>query len=140
MPAIDSSSLSKYVNKEINHELVGRELASEPCVSLELAISEVGNSIWKRVLRKEITKDKASIVFQEFARAIITDGLISLIQIDERLSNAAFKVALEEKITVYDGLFIELGHGNDRGLITSDEKQSEIFKKLYPKLNCLLIE
>lgn len=142
MKVIDSSALSKYVNKEPNYDLVANQIRKERCLSLELAMNEVGNSIWKRVLRKEITSETASTVYREFTRAVKIDGLINIVPMDEDLLNASLKLALEEKITIYDSCFIELGHsqvGID-GLVTSDEKQRDIFKKRYPKLGLVYVE
>jgi predicted nucleic acid-binding protein len=139
---IDSSALSKYVNKEPNHELVANQIRSErgSCVSLELAMTEVGNSIWKRVLKREITGEAASTVFHEFTQAVLRDGLITLLPVDEDLLSESFRLAINEKITIYDSIFIELGHREERGLITSDERQNDIFKKLYPMISSVHIE
>ena len=145
MKVIDSSSLSKYVNREPNHKSVADELllrsaGGHGCVSLELALTEVGNSIWKRVLRREITREAASTVFHEFAQAVLRDGLVSLLPMDVELLKDSFRLALSEKITIYDSVFIELGHREERGLVTSDEKQHDIFKRLYPKIGLVYIE
>ncbi len=141
MKAVDSSSLSKYLNKEENYKLVANEISSAGgCSSLEMAMSEVGNSVWKRVLKREITSDAALAVYQEFTKAVTKDGLISLEPMDEELLNSSLKVAIEEGITFYDSSFIELGHKEGRGLITSDEKQRKIFKKRYPKLDIVYID
>ena len=142
MKVIDSSALSKYVNKEPNYDLVAKQIREERCVSLELAMNEVGNSIWKRVLRKEITNEAASAVHREFTQAIMRDGLITIVPMDEDLMKDSFKLALEEKITIYDSCFIELvrKHVGSDGLVTSDEKQRDIFKKRYPKFGLIYVE
>jgi predicted nucleic acid-binding protein len=62
---IDSSSLSKYVNRETNWDRV-RELLREGCTTLELAVKEVGNSLWKRVTRGEVTADTAITTYEDF--------------------------------------------------------------------------
>ncbi|MEM3430870.1 MAG: type II toxin-antitoxin system VapC family toxin, partial [Candidatus Bathyarchaeia archaeon] len=64
MKVIDSSSLSKYVNREANWKEVRKHL-EEGCMTLDLAIKEVGNSIWKRVSRGELDPDTAMSLFKD---------------------------------------------------------------------------
>ncbi|MDG7000849.1 MAG: type II toxin-antitoxin system VapC family toxin [Nitrososphaerota archaeon] len=133
MKVIDSSSLAKYVNKEPNWEEVAKRIA-EGSSSLEFAILEVGNSIWKRVLKKEIPQSNASTVFQEFVKAVLESGLVTLVPLGEDLFNSSLKLAITERITVYDSAFIELAHRNRWGLITSDERQRDISKKRFASM------
>lgn len=131
MKVIDSSSLAKYVNKEPNWDEVAKRIAEEGSSSLEFAILEVGNSIWKRVLRKEVPQANASTVFQEFVKAVLESGVVTLVPLGEDLFNSSLKLAIAEKITVYDSAFIELAHRNRWGLVTSDERQRDISKKRF---------
>src|SRR5579875_1797591 len=62
---IESSSLSKFLNREDGWEDVSKELEAG-CISVELAIKEVGNSLWRRVQRGEITGNTASKVYNTF--------------------------------------------------------------------------
>lgn len=47
---IDSSSLTKYVNREDGWRSMEKYLM-EGCITLSLAVKEVSNSVWKRVLK-----------------------------------------------------------------------------------------
>ena len=69
---------------------------------------EVANSIWKRVLKREVSQEVALKVFQEFVKEVVENGLVTLEPISTELLNSALRLASEEKITVYDSEFIEL--------------------------------
>ncbi|MEM3078141.1 MAG: type II toxin-antitoxin system VapC family toxin [Nitrososphaerales archaeon] len=49
----------------------------------------------------------------------------------------AFKIAVENKITIYDALFIELAKSTNNDLVTSDSKQAEIARKEGVKIQIL---
>ncbi|HKW05363.1 MAG TPA: type II toxin-antitoxin system VapC family toxin [Nitrososphaerales archaeon] len=134
MRVIDSSSLGKFVNKEANWREVAKLIEFERVSTLEFALKEVGNSIWKRVIGKEIQRETALSVFREFMRSVFEDGLVSLVPTDENLLNSSLKLAIEERITIYDAVFIELAFRNKWGLLTSDGRQMEICKKRYDSI------
>jgi predicted nucleic acid-binding protein len=121
---IDSSSLSKYVNREANWKEV-RGLLEEGCTTLDLAIKEVGNSIWKRVSRGELTPEAAILLFKDFTmlKPFKTAS-------QESLYVKALETAIGSDLTLYDALFIQLSQELDLSLVTSDEKQAEASQKL----------
>lgn len=51
--------------------------------------------------------------------------MVRLVEQDD-LYNDAFKISLENKITIYDSLYLALASKLNTELITSDEKQREI--------------
>jgi len=141
---IDSSSLGKYVNRENNWEQVGKQLLPAEgeeagCTTLQFSIYEVGNSVWKRVQRKEIPQDAALLVFGQFVKSILEDNLVAIEQLDADLANKSFRTAIDCGHTIYDCAFIELAHKLKIGLITSDEKQRDIAKDQYHNLPVTLI-
>jgi len=121
---IDSSSLSKYVNREANWKEV-RGLLEEGCTTLDLAIKEVGNNIWKRVTRGELTPEAAVSLFKDFT-ALKPFKTAS----QENLYVKALETAIESDLTLYDALFIQLSQELDLPLVTSDEKQAKASQKL----------
>jgi predicted nucleic acid-binding protein len=135
---IDSSTLAKYANKEQNWEEIEKQLAGEKCFTLEFAMHEVGNSIWKRVLKKEIPKNDAFSVYREFVQAVFDGGIVELIPVDQGLLNESLELAIQESLTMYDSVFIELAHRNKSGLVTSDATQSDASKKHYPNMTVVL--
>jgi len=105
---LDSSALAKFVNRERGWEEVERALEGG-CVTLELALEEVANSLWRRVMRGDVEV--------EAARAIMKD-LIDL---------KPFRLALasEAGIPIYDSLFIQLAKRLGTLLLTSDRVQAK---------------
>jgi predicted nucleic acid-binding protein len=98
------------------------------------------NSIWKRVLREEVTSQNALAVFEEFVHAVMEDGLVSLVPIEADVLNNSLRLGIEETITIYESAFIELAHKNKWGLLTSDERQRDISKKRYATVRVAYIK
>ena len=65
MKVIDSSTVAKYVNREENWEPAAEALRGS-CISLELAVKETANSLWKRTRRNELDEARAKQTFTEF--------------------------------------------------------------------------
>lgn len=124
MKVIDSSSLSKYVNREAHWERVKAVLA-EGCVTLELAAKEVGNSLWRRVTKGEVPPDLAVSAYTDFVtlRPFKTAS-------QEQLYSTALETATTFGITLYDALFITLARDLHLPFVTSDEKQADVSRKL----------
>jgi len=122
---IDASSLAKYVLREENWERSREYLASEPC-SLDLALAEVSNAIWKHhALYGRISGEEASLLFKALNR--IREDVVVFESLREYLHNA-INIATEEKIPVYDALYLAQAK-RYHNLVTSDEVQSRIAKK-----------
>ena len=62
MRVIDSSALVKYFTREAGWEKV-REVLIDGVVTLDLAVKEVANALWKRVTRGEIDYDTALTIY-----------------------------------------------------------------------------
>lgn len=140
MRVIDSSSLAKYVNKEENWEQVEKSLLAEGSSTLEFAMHEVGNSVWKRVLRKELSQQNALTAYKEFVRAVFEDGLLTLVSLESDLLSDSLELAIQGKVATYDSAFIELAHRNKCELITSDGSQRDTSKKHYPSIHVVYIK
>jgi len=124
---IDTSTLIKYLLKEEGWEKVSEFLRnSGDLVSLEMALIEGANAVWKRYsLYRDISIETAQRIL-DYLHA--TKGIILYENPLQYLSEGE-KIALEHKITVYDALYIAqaLKHGK---LATSDEKQGKTAEKL----------
>ena len=123
MRVIDSSSLVKFFSKEEGWKAV-RELILEGVISLDLSIKEVANALWKKVLRNEMSISDANKIITDLSEA----EAIKIVNQDNYLSKA-FEIAVRNRITVYDALFVALAKELNIELITSDTKQAEIAKK-----------
>jgi len=131
---IDASALSKYVLKESLWRSV-RDfiLANKPLVSVDLLIKEVLNVIWGYAVTLKVIDRSAAEELVDGVMGLIKTGVILLENSDQYLSEAV-KIAFENSISVFNSLYIAqaLKHG---GLLTSDEKQAEVARKLNVKVH-----
>lgn len=123
MRVIDSSSLAKYVNREKNWKKV-EQILEEGCTSIDLSLKEVGNSLWKRVIGGEISEKQARGTLKEFI-ALRPFKISS----QEVLYDGALGIALDNRLSFYDSLFVELAKQMKVTLVTSDPRQVEISRK-----------
>lgn len=134
MIVIDASALSKYVLKESLWRSV-RDfiLANKPLVSVDLLIKEVLNVIWGYAVTLKVIDRSAAEELVDGVMGLIKTGVILLENSDQYLSEAV-KIAFENSISVFNSLYIAqaLKHG---GLLTSDEKQAEVARKLNVKVH-----
>ncbi len=121
--AIDSSALVKFFSGEEGWKKVEEEIL-KGTISLDLSIKEVANALWKKVSNTEITLADA----QDILNDLIKSETIKMEDQNPYLPSA-LKLAVENKITVYDALFIELARSTKTDLVTSDRTQAEIAKK-----------
>jgi len=121
---VDSSSVAKFVNREENWEAVEKSLRGS-CVSLEFAVKETGNSLWKRVHRGLLDRARAQNAFQEFV-----ESRPFAVAEQQGLYARAFKIAASSDVPMYDALFLALSEEREAPLVTSDPSQAEAAKKL----------
>ena len=130
MRVIDASALAKYVNREPGWKNVEKYLL-EGCITVDLAIKEVANTIWKRYLKKELSNSDAYKLYKSFI-----ENLMVKVTRQENILDNAFKIAIKHRCTLYDALYIALAKKENSELITSDKKQrntaeSEGIKTIY---------
>ena len=123
MRVIDSSSLVKFFSKEEGWKAV-RELILGGVISLDLSVKEVANALWKKVLRNEMSASDANKIITD----LLETEVIKIANQGKYLSKA-FEIAVRNRITVYDALFVALARELNVELITSDTKQAEVAEK-----------
>ncbi|MEM2550417.1 MAG: type II toxin-antitoxin system VapC family toxin, partial [Nitrososphaerota archaeon] len=64
MRVIDSSTLIKYFTREDGWEKV-REIILEGVITLDLAIKEVANALWRKVLRGDLKHETAIKILKD---------------------------------------------------------------------------
>jgi len=122
---IDASLLAKYVLREENWEMAREYLARESC-SVDLALAEVSNAIWKHnVLYGKISSEEASLLFKALNK--IREDVVFFEPLEEYLDNG-MSIATEERIPIYDALYLAQADRYHE-LVTSDELQNRIAKK-----------
>jgi len=122
--AIDSSAIVKYLSREPGWERV-REVMKEGIVTLNFAVIEVANALWKKVVRNEMGLEEV----QKIMKAIVEAKLIPLEPFESYVIDA-LRIAVEHKVAVYDALFIAFALKRGLELVTADERQAEVAKAL----------
>ncbi len=114
---MDTSVAVKWFLPEIHREAATRVLKSKrELLAPDLIWAEVGNTLWKKVRRDEITPEEANDILKDFMRfPIQTYGHKTLLE-------AAWSLAGQSAISVYDGLYLALAVGRDCSLVTADRK------------------
>lgn len=122
MRVIDASAIAKYVLRDEHWELVRDQLATEPC-SLDLALAEVANAIWKhQVIYGRISAREASL-FYEALRKLGADVLV--LEPFAGYLTAAIELGIKEKLSIYDALYLVQAQKYG-SIVTSDEPQRTI--------------
>jgi predicted nucleic acid-binding protein len=120
MRLIDSSTIVKFFSLEPGWE-AAKEYVRVP-VTIELALKELANALWKKTRRGQFEADAAVRVLREFDRiAFYFDQGNYIIR--------AFGIAVSHNLTIYDSLFIAAASVEGCELVTSDEKQAYVSKK-----------
>jgi predicted nucleic acid-binding protein len=90
------------------------------CVTLNLAIKEAINALWKRAIMGGLEEGYAN----EVARFFL-DSSVVRVEGQDQLLEEALSVAIRRKITIYDSIFIALAKRKGLSLLTSDRRQAE---------------
>jgi len=91
-------------------------------VTLDLAMAEVGNVAWKQVVFFGESRDRASDALQDCQDFMAT--ACTIIKASD-LSMKAFQIAVEDRISYYDSLFLAAAEREGIPLITLDQKLHE---------------
>ncbi len=120
MIVADSSFLVHGLLKDRN------VLESESIITLDLALHEVVNSVWKhQYIIKDIRQgyDFANVMFD-----MIDSNAITLVRPDRKLVEMAYNIAAKHKTSFYDCIFIALAIEAGLALKTMDGQQAKILK------------
>lgn len=126
MIVIDASSLAKYILREENWRKVREYLLDEP-YSLTLALAEVSSAIWKHHVLYGVISSKDTKAMLNALKKLKEDVVI--FEPFEGYLEGAMKISIDEKIPIYDVLYLAQAKKYG-GLLTSDEKQWKIAKKI----------
>jgi predicted nucleic acid-binding protein len=128
---IDSSTIAKFLLKEEGWRKV-KDIIIEKPYTLDLALKEVANAIWRRtILLGNMNIEKAFVLLDDLLKLKNT---LLIVEEQDLYLNQAFRIAIENKIPIYDTLFITQAISKQAVLITSDENQYKIAQKLNVKV------
>jgi predicted nucleic acid-binding protein len=131
---IDSSILAKFILRERAWGKA-KDIISKRPYTLELAVKEVVNAIWKRVtLIKDINVEKAFVLLSDLLE--LKKRLLVVEPQDWYLSQA-LEISIKEEIPVYDSLFIAQAVAKQATLATSDRRLCQVAEKLNVKTLCI---
>ena len=125
---VDASVVLKWYFPETLSDAARRLLdRTHQYVAPDLLFPEVGNAVWKRVRRGELTRDEGQRLISNLAdvavETISTRGLIG----------DAFAIATASGQTVYDSTYLALAVRLDTQLVTADQRLLNAASR-YPAL------
>lgn len=122
MRVIDASVLIKYVAREEGWERA-RRVIEEGAATIELALKELANALWKKVNRGEVEAEHVAEIL------LASRSIVKLID-QSPILGEALKIAIERNVTVYDALYIAAALRQHSSLATCDKRQAEAAKAL----------
>jgi predicted nucleic acid-binding protein len=123
---LDSSVIAAiFFLEEASPRALARADECDP-VTLDLAVPEVGNVAWKRVLFSGEDKGAALDALRD-CREFIRETCTLLESAD--LLEEAFEIAVQDNISFYDSLFLAAAEKEGMPLLTLDKKLYERVKE-----------
>ena len=112
---VDASVVIKWFVPEVHHEAARRLLREGfELLSPDLVRSEVGNVLWKKWRRGELSAGEAVAILRDFGRFPLR------IRSSESLMEGAWTVAQRFGRSFYDGLYVVLAVETESSLVTAD--------------------
>jgi predicted nucleic acid-binding protein len=130
---LDSGVIAAIFFKEESSERAERVAENYKLITVDIAIGEVANVAWKRVVFFNESKEITSKALRRGVDFIV--GACEVIASRELIEDA-FEIAIADKITIYDSLFIAASEGKKIPLLTTDGK---LYEKVKSKRNVKLI-
>jgi predicted nucleic acid-binding protein len=115
--------------KEDSSEKAEMAVENYKLITVDLAIAEVANVAWKRVMFFDESKEIALKALRKSTNFIT--GACEVIS-TRKLLEDAFAIAIEDKITIYDSFFIAASEREKVPLLTTDGK---LYEKVKSKRN-----
>jgi predicted nucleic acid-binding protein len=124
---IDASALVAYLLEEDGFEKIS-EMVNEGVESVPLIIKESCNAALEARRNGRITSDESETVLQ--AILSLAEVNIKTVVQDKDLISAAFRIAEENRLTIYDSIYIALAQASGGRLASRDRRQLEVAEKL----------
>ncbi len=114
---VDASVAAKWYIPEIYSEGALRFLGgNHELLAPDLVLPELGNILWKKIRRLELTRSEAREVLRAFLSAPVA------IQSSETLVEPALDLAIGLERTVYDSLYLALAVVHECRMVTADRE------------------
>jgi predicted nucleic acid-binding protein len=114
---VDASVAAKWLLPEVDSDAAARLLEDDDLAFHvpELFDAELGNVLWKRVQRREMSTAEAA------ETVALVNRIPATRHVHADLLEHAFALAVELSISVYDALYVSLALALDAPLVTSDQ-------------------
>jgi predicted nucleic acid-binding protein len=114
---VDASVAIKWLLQEVYSDAARRLLSSgETLAAPDLLYAEVGNVLWKRCGRGELTLEEATATAAAFALVPLAIYPV------QPLFLAAIELAVRTGRTVYDSVYVALAEQTGYPLVTADQR------------------
>ncbi len=132
MKVVDASVIAKFILKEENWESL--ILVLKGSSTLEFALNESANAIWKAFYRGLISEKDAA----EKLRALIL--LMESIKVRKSLNflEDGLRISIKHKIPIYDSLYIAFALKEGKELYTCDNMQYKV--SLKEGIKCIRLD
>lgn len=118
---LDSGVIFALYFQEDASERAERAVEAISPLVLDLSVAEVGNAAWKRVTIFQESNDSARASFSKCLKFIHSCTMIP----SADLATLAYDIALDNKISFYDSLFLAAARRDEVSLLTLDRKMYE---------------
>jgi len=119
---VDASSIAKVVLQEEGWERVP---LSVDAATLDYSFVEAANAVWRAVLQGRVSAEGARRKVE--ALKLMASALVVFRAVD--YLERGLEIALAERITVYDAVYIALAEDKGAALCTCDKEQYSAAKK-----------
>jgi predicted nucleic acid-binding protein len=132
---VDASIAIKwYLPENYNEEAAQLLDPRNELFAPDLLLSEIGNILWKRVIKGECSANKAFTIMRELQSHFLQIWGVGI------LAGDAFDIACRTKRTFYDSLYVALAVKKDCLMVTADLKLYNAIKKTSYKEYMLWVE
>jgi len=133
---VDASVAIKWLLPEEDREIARRlqddyQNGATDLIAPELLISEIGNVLWKRVRKRDLTPSVAELLFD----ALLRDAPILLNS--DSVHRRAMKLSLEFDRPIYDCEYLALAWYHRCDLVTADERFYRAVRAQWPCVKLL---
>lgn len=116
---LDSSIIAAIFFREKSSKKAAKAVQNTRLVTVDIAMAEVANVGWKRIIKFDedpgIITEALEMVFE------FINTSCKVLSIEE-LAELSFQIALREKVTFYDSLFLAASQNEKASLLTLDER------------------
>jgi predicted nucleic acid-binding protein len=130
---LDSSVIAAIFFREKVSQRVEKVIENRKLVTVDISAVEVANVAWKRVI---FFDESTEITLKALKRCISFITIVCSNIPFQELLEIGFDIAITDKITLYDALFVAASEKGKSPLLTLDKK---LYEKIHEKRNVKLV-